>query len=435
MPDARVRYHQQFVNAEQAYMFRHALVREAAYQLQLPGDRARLHELAADALEAIHGAPAECGVDLESFTPTAADPFAEEICTHLEAALTFKGKRARKEALLARAALHLRRAAHHSVEQFRYMEAAERFERLATEFGALIPDAPLELLKAADAASRAFQPSRTRALCRRALRLARRNGNLRTACRALIALGRHFHHSGRGRRAAKVLDLALAMLRELRDNEGLMVATAARGALALDRDDFERAQTLLNEALQLARSQSHVRREGTALNNFAALHIEMSNPEKALEILETALDFNRRHANLRALAFTWTNIGSIHNSANRNAEAEAALGEALAIHQQIANYQHAGYALNLLGRICERTGRPLEARRNWLAAADCFAACGNAKFEGGTRCDAAIVLAQQGDPAQAKAEFARGIELVRQDPDRGLVERMTAKFEQARARA
>lgn len=30
------------MHAELAYLFRHALLRDAAYQLQLPGDRARL---------------------------------------------------------------------------------------------------------------------------------------------------------------------------------------------------------------------------------------------------------------------------------------------------------------------------------------------------------------------------------------------------------
>ena len=34
------------LKAEQIYFFRHALLRDAAYQLQLPGDRARLHGLA-----------------------------------------------------------------------------------------------------------------------------------------------------------------------------------------------------------------------------------------------------------------------------------------------------------------------------------------------------------------------------------------------------
>ncbi|KAF0240274.1 MAG: hypothetical protein FD180_4996, partial [Planctomycetota bacterium] len=41
--------------AERAYLFRHALLRDAAYQLQLPGDRARLHGLAFEAIEALAG--------------------------------------------------------------------------------------------------------------------------------------------------------------------------------------------------------------------------------------------------------------------------------------------------------------------------------------------------------------------------------------------
>jgi WD40 repeat protein len=42
-------------SAEQAYVFRHALLRAAAYQLQLPADRARLHRLAFDVTEQIAG--------------------------------------------------------------------------------------------------------------------------------------------------------------------------------------------------------------------------------------------------------------------------------------------------------------------------------------------------------------------------------------------
>ncbi len=39
------------MDAEQAYIFSHALLREAAYQLQLPATRAKLHAVALDILE------------------------------------------------------------------------------------------------------------------------------------------------------------------------------------------------------------------------------------------------------------------------------------------------------------------------------------------------------------------------------------------------
>jgi hypothetical protein len=43
--------------AESAYLFRHALLRDAAWQLQLPRDRARLHALAFEITLAVSGGP------------------------------------------------------------------------------------------------------------------------------------------------------------------------------------------------------------------------------------------------------------------------------------------------------------------------------------------------------------------------------------------
>lgn len=51
--------------AEQMYLFRHAAVRDAAYQLQPPADRALLHRLALQILEALPGlAPGPIGLEL-----------------------------------------------------------------------------------------------------------------------------------------------------------------------------------------------------------------------------------------------------------------------------------------------------------------------------------------------------------------------------------
>jgi len=43
------------VSSEAAYLFRHALLRDAAHQLQLPDDRARLHALAFALIEDLAG--------------------------------------------------------------------------------------------------------------------------------------------------------------------------------------------------------------------------------------------------------------------------------------------------------------------------------------------------------------------------------------------
>ena len=43
------------LHAETIYLFRHALLRDAAYQLQMPGDRARLHRIAFELIETLAG--------------------------------------------------------------------------------------------------------------------------------------------------------------------------------------------------------------------------------------------------------------------------------------------------------------------------------------------------------------------------------------------
>ena len=43
------------MHAEDTYLFRHALLRDAAHQMQMPGDRAKLHELAFYLIEEAFG--------------------------------------------------------------------------------------------------------------------------------------------------------------------------------------------------------------------------------------------------------------------------------------------------------------------------------------------------------------------------------------------
>ncbi|KAF0239813.1 MAG: hypothetical protein FD180_5167, partial [Planctomycetota bacterium] len=105
------------LHSEVAYLFRHALLRDAAYQLQLPGDRARLHGLAFEVIEALAGGrpPGPAPLDEPDpppFLPHATDPVAFELARHARAA-DFPA-----------VSLYLRRAAEVAARQFR-PEAAQ----------------------------------------------------------------------------------------------------------------------------------------------------------------------------------------------------------------------------------------------------------------------------------------------------------------------
>lgn len=67
--------------AEAAYLFRHALLRDAAYQLQLPADRAALHALALEIIEGLYGGNASISLLRASSCLAAPLPFASgDVC-------------------------------------------------------------------------------------------------------------------------------------------------------------------------------------------------------------------------------------------------------------------------------------------------------------------------------------------------------------------
>jgi hypothetical protein len=124
------------VNAELAFFFRHALLRDAAYQLQLPGQWAPLHVLALGIVEAAFGgkAPAPALDDAGEFVipPHPTDAVAEDLAEHAR-----WGGAADPAAMAAARRTDLARAAAHAERQFLcQVKDASQLERQAADMKA-----------------------------------------------------------------------------------------------------------------------------------------------------------------------------------------------------------------------------------------------------------------------------------------------------------
>lgn len=108
----------EMLSAEQAYLFRHAAVREAAYQLQLPAERALLHELA---LELMQSLPA-----------LATRAHALELAYHARHAAQEVGDGQRAAYLRACEIKHLEAGIEYARANFDYSAAMEALNRLLT---------------------------------------------------------------------------------------------------------------------------------------------------------------------------------------------------------------------------------------------------------------------------------------------------------------
>ncbi|MCA8937869.1 MAG: hypothetical protein KDB68_16910, partial [Planctomycetes bacterium] len=122
------------MHAEAAYLFRHALLRDAAYQMQMPGDRARLHELAFYLIEESFGGRAHESLPLDArgtheFNPHPTDVVAAELAEHARISTSEETEPAKLDAAYR---LYLRRAAEYSETQFREDVAVRHWQALAS---------------------------------------------------------------------------------------------------------------------------------------------------------------------------------------------------------------------------------------------------------------------------------------------------------------
>ena len=283
------------MNAESAYLFRHALLRDAAYQLQLPGDRARLHALALELIEsAFGGRPAwESNPLKQGRKPRAVDPMADELAAHARAAMEGSPSAAQAADLLESEALYLWRAAIHHRTSYRLERA-------------------LRLYLATSAHSAAPQQIRMAAMTRAGI-----------TCMTC----------GRAAESTKYFREALNMAREANAATAECVISTNFAEALCEMGQLDESERLLRRALELARRISDTTEEAPILMSLAIVARRRGQAVMAVELLNQTLNLARETEDEQLEGQALHNLGNVLADAGRFAEAESALNRALAMDQ------------------------------------------------------------------------------------------------------
>ena len=237
------------VNAEAAYLFRHALLRDAAYQLQLPGERARLHALAFSLIEQLAGGPPPPPDPKGGFGIRAhsTDSFAEELSEH--ARLAQDAANPNVAAMSAAYKHYLRRAAGHAKNHFGNHAA----ERLWGQYIELVSGAEkVESLRhAAHAALPSGKQRVAEAQYELALAVARQIGDRRLEAKVLGDVAGLLNSTGRAAEAEQACEESLAIHRELGNRAAVGIALGNIALLYLDSGRIELADKTREDALSM----------------------------------------------------------------------------------------------------------------------------------------------------------------------------------------
>jgi tetratricopeptide (TPR) repeat protein len=278
------------IPAETAYLFRHALVREAAYELQPPGERAALHALALAIIEELCGGAPEIESPRWSdrFEPHATDPYALELAEHAELA---------GEPSAGKAALYLYRAAELESRGFRHLSALQLFRKLAFHPGA-------------DEYMRA---------------VAHLDGGL-------------LHYKlGDLRSATREYDEAAKLIDPVRDITGYMVLKSNRVIVESHTDNGPQVADAHKEAAEFWGRRGDLKKQLLSLINFAVWHCEKGDHNVARETLQGVIARARESGFRRAEDAAVGTLAMLDSIDGRLAEAEAGLNRAIEIARESRN--------------------------------------------------------------------------------------------------
>jgi tetratricopeptide (TPR) repeat protein len=358
-------------NAEQAYLFRHSLLRDAAYQLQLPGDRANLHALA---FELIEQALLPGGKPALEFA-------AEELSDHARFAQSGEGQSSRRKFFQERESHYLKIAALSAAEGQSLAKALTLFERLQAVaqddeqlYGAISRRARcLVLLGRSKESLALLDPALTRL----------DKAALRARFHLLVPRNLALDALGRSEEALAVATEMENILEQSGDEYDLAVVLNNKGNILMNLGRLKEAGDCYKKAQTLAQRNNNNSLALDALANLSNVCWQQGDSEGTRAILDM-LGEKTRHGGTAAdvARYQLLNADFIANTKGEAKLAEAGYLEAERIYRVLGNAVDIARCMCNRGSLLGDMGKHEEAIALLQGAAAIHQEAGNPRGEG-----------------------------------------------------
>jgi adenylate cyclase len=321
------------------YLFRHALLRDAAYQMQVQERLKSLHRLAAETIERLY--------------PDNRMQW-DALFQHWQAAGDVERQLHYLESVARR--------------QLEIEGQHEQVTRLADTLRQQLPvgdarhAAPLNWLARAAVTRSDFSVALQHAEA--ALALAETAHDPVNRAFALFNRGTIGMYQGRYDEAQTQFEQALSLYRDL--NDILNVASSIKNLGLLDyfRGSHPQAEAFFQQSLPLYRQIGDVVGEAGALNNIGITFIERAAYDRAREYIQKSLEMRRQFGIRSGVATCLLNLGNIALYEGAYDQAREYYRQALAIEREFGDQVNIGNLLNNLGMVALWQGQYAEARRS-----------------------------------------------------------------------
>lgn len=386
------------VSAERAYLFRHPLLREASYQLQLPSRRARLHALALVILEQTMGA--EVGA------------LGAELAAHAAGALAQRSlKKAARLRLVEMEVRYRMQAAAWATKLSDLKGAIEQYQRIADHTLAAPRDAAVARWHLGVRQMAVGRQDEAQKNLEAALIMARKLDDTLMQVSVELELGNLALARSQPEVAGEIFGRALKAAHALGNVKLQSVAQGGLAGVAYRRGDYSGAVQGYRNALAASESAGDATNVAINLINLANALYQSDSPEAGLQVARDVCQRLEGGGLARLEVIALTNLANYLEDAGNIAAALSTLSAAEAVAARIGNAQMTAQMLDVRARIEMRHGRYREAAR-WLEQA-LESARENGRMLEEARCLArhAVALAHLKRRTDAQREWAQAVAL------------------------
>ncbi|MHC4841259.1 MAG: tetratricopeptide repeat protein [Planctomycetota bacterium] len=375
------------MHAEQAYLFKHALVRDASYQVQLPGKRSGLHEHA-----------------LEILDETCAGPQLVELAVHARA-VADNSAGDKKRQFMQRELTYLIKAAEFAEQEYDNSASIRLNQQCADHELIESNDLCKALLGAGHGLMMIGQNSEAEVKFQEAL-VVSTSGDETLSLQAdvLKSLGLVAQHTSRIDLARRHFQASLEIYEKLGVQS--QVANSLLNLASISPRTDPQARELCESALKIHRSLGERGAEGIDLGILAVTHLADGNFGGAEELYRESISIHVEVGNTRYLGISQANLASLLIQLGRNDESRELCMQALENLRIVGDRRSQGHVLGQIPMLDKRAEKYADAEAGYYRAITLLREVGERHLESFAIGNLALLLQRAGKLRAVEDLFA-----------------------------
>ncbi len=366
--------------SELRYIFRHSLLREAAYSMQLRARLEQLHKLIAEAIERIYRDRIE-------------DRFMD-LAFHYEQANVFD-----------KTCEYLRKAGDYARRNFQNQQALEFYEKLLHMLGTQedIAKQISTLLKKGKIQELIGKWEECEETYKRALDLAKQNRDVLLLGRAHNARGRVVMLRGDYIEANKYLQKSIQLFESIDDKYGIAEVHGNLGNLYFRQGKYDEAKKYFQSAIAIGQEIRGYVVDSQIVANLGLTYMNQGNYDEGIRQQQEQLAYCQAHNDKQGMATISVYIGIVLQEKGDYQEALSNFQAGLDLALELGNKHLTAVAIGNIGLAYERQGKYDLAMENYVKDLDLAEELGDKQGE-------SIALGLIGQLLNVRGEFHKAIE-------------------------